>query len=1133
MRSRFPLLVFAVAVLAVSLAAFLFPRALPIVALEQTLTRETALARADSFLRAHALAPAGARMAVQFGGDDSLRTFIELAGGGHDSLNALVRGRDVAPYAWAVRAFVPGNPREARVDLAPDGRIIGFERTLAEADTLPALAVDSARRLAELVLGGWIHADRTDRWTLVSSSFETQKTSGRVDRTFTFERTDRRVSGAPIRAEVVIAGDTPSEVRPFVEIPQSFQRRYGEMRSWNQLLSLLASLGILAVAILGIVALSRYARTHVARWREPMVVGGVIGVLTLAAALNELPGSWFWYDTAMSPTTFRLTQWMAALTFGITTGLMTGFTLAAAEGATRQAFPRHLDWWKLWRYRGTREVGSQVLGGYAVASVAFAYVAVFYLVTRTLFGWWVPSEVLDDPNQIASPMPWVSGIAISLNAGVWEEALFRALPLSLLSLWVGQRPGRRWWMAGGVVVTALVFGFAHSDYESWPPYSRGVEIFLDACFWAVLFLRFGLLLTVVAHVVYDAVLFGIFAASGSAPAYRVTAAIILLALLAPALVVLWRRLRQGGFTTAPEEARFGAWVPGAVEEPVWAEEPARVARVFTARARRLAVAAGALGLAVAIGQPLEFPLGPAFTARRAHVTQTADSMLRAHGGDPARWDRRLATIGNDTLQGWSRFLREHELTGEAQRFAATYVPATWWVVRYVNTTGTAAHRTEEWRVRVWPDGRPLDIRHLLPDSARRDTADAAAVRSTARLALARIGVDTLMLSETNVRETARPARRDVRITYTDTSVTLPAGAAARAWVDIGGDEPLVARRGVELPEAFLRADRARETNRLVAFGVVSFLLLGVMIAGALLVRKRRPIVLDDDVPQTGRQAVVAVAMLAVLMLLSTVNSLPSQLYSYDTAEPWSNFLGSTALGFVAPLIFALVTFGLWRGLDALRRRVGVPMRPHEASPTMRADVLVAGIGLGGLAYALSGILTLLARQRLPSAPSTNLDALVPPLAGVPDLPGAAVMTVVMLALPMMVVAGITRRWAFRVLIAALVVALLGVAAWATGPSEGDVDPLLLAGGVVAAALLAAACLAWGSRAAWSWIVAALAFQALEGLRGATHAAVWEGRVAGALLVVFATALIVLIGRRVSATERRSFAAAEPTATQTR
>src|SRR6476659_10141627 len=121
--SRIALVIAAVAIGAAATAVWLFPRAMPIVALDQSLTRDVALTRADSFFRAHQIAPANARTAVRFHGNDSLRTFVELAGGGHDSLNALVRGRDVAPFIWTVRAFAPGNPREARVEFAPDGRI--------------------------------------------------------------------------------------------------------------------------------------------------------------------------------------------------------------------------------------------------------------------------------------------------------------------------------------------------------------------------------------------------------------------------------------------------------------------------------------------------------------------------------------------------------------------------------------------------------------------------------------------------------------------------------------------------------------------------------------------------------------------------------------------------------------------------------------------------------------------------------------------------------------------------------------------------------------------------------------------------------------------------------------------------
>jgi membrane protease YdiL (CAAX protease family) len=1120
--SRFAILVAVLAALAGATAAWLFPRALPIVALKQSLTRDVALARADSFFRAHSLAPAGARTAVRFEGNDALRTFVELAGGGHDSLNALVRGDDIAPFTWSVRAFVPGNPREARVSFAPDGRIIAFERKLAEADRRPAVSPDSGQRLAEHALDTWID-DRSDRWKLVSSSYETKKTSGRVDRTYTFERLDRRIGGAPIRVEVGIAGDTPARVRPFVEIPESFKRRYAEMRSWNSLLALLATLGILGVSIVGIVALSRFARERRVRWREPMMVGTVIGVLALAAALNGMPGNWFGYDTAMSPAAFLGLQFVLAVVVGLYTALLVAFTLAAAEASTRHAFPWHLDWWKLWRYRGTREVAARVGGGYAVAAIAFAYVAVFYLATRTLFGWWVPSELLDDPNQIASPMPWISGIAVSLNAGVWEESLFRALPLSLLSLWVGQRPRRRWWLAAGVVGSALIFGFAHASYQSWPPYSRGVEIFLDACFWAVLFLNFGLIVTVVAHFVYDLVLFGIFATSGTAVEYRITAAIILLALLAPALAVVWRWARQRRLIPAPEDARFAAWTPAAAEAPAAPFTP-RAAGVFSKRARGFALAAAAAGVIVAVARPPKPPLGRPFTADREHVVRTANSMLLAHGTNPAGWTR-LTRVGKDSLGAWPRFLTQHKLVSEAQRFASTYVPPTWWVVRYVHTSGTAAQRTEEWHARLWPDGRPLDLRHIVPDSARRDSADSATVRRIALASLAREAIDTSALQETEVKETARPARRDATVTYTDTTVKLPAGAAARTWVQLAGDEPLVARRGVELPEEFLRADRARQTNRAVIGGLTILLLLGLLVTGAIVVKRRRPIVIEDGTLDR-RSALILIGTLVLLAVLSDLNSLPSQLFKYDTAEPWSSFIGSTALGFLVVVPVMLIVYGLWLALSAMRRRVGIPMLAGEPSPSARNDMLIAGLGIGGIIYAMTQLDSLVPRAGIPPTPGTVLNNVAPFLAGITDIPENVLVGVTLVGIPILVVAGLTQRWSLRVLIAALIVALLGAFAWSVAPVT-DVDPVKVVLLIAGLAVVSMAIITWGAVSAWSWIVAALFYQALEGLREAAYGPVLQAKGGGALTFLIASALVALIARRSGYLYAKSFAWRSP------
>jgi hypothetical protein len=579
--------------------------------------------------------------------------------------------------------------------------------------------------------------------------------------------------------------------------------------------------------------------------------------------------------------------------------------------------------------------------------------------------------------------------------------------------------------------------------------------------------------------------------------------------LAPALAVLWRWVRQHGLTTAPEEARFAAWTRA--DERV-SDEPIvpREAGVFTTRARRLAMAAVVLGVIVAVARPPMPTLGPQFTADRQQALHTADSVLLSHGGNPAGWTR-LTGTGNDTLAAWPRFLRLHKIVRDAQKFAASYEPPTWWTVRYVHTAGTAAQRAEEWRVRLWPDGRPLDVRHLIPDSASRNSADSSGLRRIALTALAGEGVDTSTLQESEVKEDQRPQRRDVTVTYTDTAVKLPDGAAARAWVQIAGDEPLVARRGVELPEAFLRADREQQTTRMLLGGAGFVLFFGLMVTGAILVKRRRPILVDDG-GLDRRQTIMLVGVLVVLATLSGLNALPTQLFRYDTTHTWGNFLGNIALGFVLSVPLILIVIGLWHALNALRRRVGIPMLPSGSSVTASNQMLMAGLGLGAVIFAVAHIDALFPRASIPATPATMLNSAFPMFVGIPEIPMVTLMMIVLLAIPLLVVALITRQWSLRVLCLVVMVALLGASAWTSGVA-GEADPVRAILGLVGVALMSVAIVAWGSLSAWSWIVGALAFQALGGLRNAAYGPEWQARGSGLLTVLVASALIAIVARR--------------------
>jgi hypothetical protein len=386
------------------------------------------------------------------------------------------------------------------------------------------------------------------------------------------------------------------------------------------------------------------------------------------------------------------------------------------------------------------------------------------------------------------------------------------------------------------------------------------------------------------------------------------------------------------------------------------------------------------------------------------------------------------------------------------------------------------------------------------------------VRRAARAALARAGLDTMSLAEVRLAEAERPARRDVTVTYTDSSAHLPAGAAAHAWVVLAGSDLLLVRRGVELPEAFLRADRDRETRRQVIAALLATLLAGAVIGGAIYVVKRRPALLPDGVLST-RGILALAGGLGALSLVQALDALPDALFQYDTSVPWTNFVSSTAVGLVLAVVPAIVATGLWMMLGAIRRRAGIPERPAVANTSRPNDLLVAGVGLGSM-FALAGLAaTTLSAAGVPPAPTTVLDRAVPALGDALGMPLSIVMSVAALAIPALVIVAMSRRAGVRALLGLLALALVGAVALASAPGRPDVS---LAGVLVGSALVAGSYAAlrwWAPLCAWAWILAALVQRGVTALHLLVHAPTTTERVAALVTIAVAAALGIVVVRR--------------------
>ncbi len=1228
MRSIRPLAVLLGALLCVAVTVGLFARAYPMVDAGLSLDRAGAVARARSLAAASGFAPAtGTDAAALFEGEDSLTTYVDFAAGGPDSVRALARSRDLPLYRWVVRLYRPGDVRETNVAFAPDGRTVGLARRIPEDEARPTVTDTAGRRAADEALARW-GSQQPAQWRLVGRSVVTQPRSGRVDRTYRYERVGRRIGAAPLRADVTVTGaatpevirggahtfagvaaqpllaaPTPGGAEPltvhvYADLPDAWARRYGEMRASNDTLATFPLLPLAAFALAAIGALVHYGRAGLVRWRPAAMIGGTVGLLMAAAGVNELPIAWFGYDTATAPLTFVVTRAIGALATGALAGLWVTVAVAAAEVCARRAFPAHYDWFAYPRFAGAPAIARRVLGGYALAAFGFAYVTVFYVTMRGAFGWWVPTGTLDDPNQIATPAPWVSAAGTAMFAGTWEEAIFRGVPLALLAFWAQRRyaadPGRRAVVLGaGVILTALTFGFGHANYPSWPAYSRGVELFLEAVLWAVLALRVGLPTTMIAHTLYDLTWFGLFALHGRGAAYRATGAAVLIAFAIPALVVAanwWQRRRAlaagltpaapprfadvtaalavaGDATVIPAEAGIDSslaparvvrgedrWTPasaGATEHdgrtPADLREhvgggtatgPTSIVPVDARvgpRTRTAAAVVIALAAVVALFAPSSAPLGPPFTASRARVAFAADSALRARGVDPARWDRTLIVVGatNDrALRFFRESLGRAAVIPLAQQLGATYLAPTLWQARYVRRLAGRDVRREQWEVAVAPDGRVRVVSHLVADDAPGAAPTADSARALAAAAVRTRGYDPARLREAEFRQTARPHRLDTDVDYIDPAVILPGGATARVDVTLAGNEPVRVARDLRLPERWLLADQRRASTQGLIGGLAGLALVGLLFSLTIRgARTGRPLL----PAAVGRRALVIIgAAVAALTLARAALRLPDRLADWDTTVPWANFVTTQVLNTVlGAVLAAALTVALWLLADSLRRRASVPILPTpdagSAGHPVRDGVLL-GLALGTALPALAGLGDFARTAAgIPNAPSTTLDVLLPWAGPTVALLGG-LLNAPLAALPALAVVAGAHTARVRWLVLAAVTALTVVAAWAAADATLGGWTLAL-GAVVSVAIVAAVVWAFG-RAVLPWFVAVPAGSLLAELRAARAAANGTDRVGALIGALIAAALIVATYRfatRMARTRSQPSTAAVPAA----
>jgi hypothetical protein len=893
--------------IALALAAYRgFPLAFSLVSVDISMDRNHALAAAREIAAKDHLGPTDAREAASFSLDDETQTFVELEGGGKAAFTAMLRDRLYLAYTWRVRHFREGEVNETTIAFAPDGRPYGFVEKIKEDAPGAALDRAAAQQIAE--------RDAATEWGVDFSPYrllehgQTRRPAGRVDHTFTYERASPTLNEGRYRLRLVVSGDRLTEVTPFVKVPEGFVRRYDSMRSANTTLGLVSVIGMVVLYGLGGMGVGLFLmlRLRWVIWRPAALWGIGISLVQTLVAVNEWPLVWMDYDTAVTRTLFFTEQLMGLAASFVAFSLIYTVSFMTAETLTRRAFGSHPQFWRVW----SRPVGAsvEVLGrtvaGYLLVTVFFAYDVALYVVATHRLGWWSPSEALFHPDVLAAYMPWFSAIANSLQAGFWEECLFRAVPIAGAAL-IGERLGyRRSAIVVAFVVQAIVFGSGHAPYPNQPFFARPVELILPSIGFGLLYLYFGLVPGIILHFTFDTTWFALPLFVAHAPGIWIQRVMVVAVVLVPLWVVLWRRAQVGRWTTIEDADRNAAWTPS-VEAPrvVPPVQPA-VARGITTGVERLWLGLGAAGLvACVLAAAVHGPIA-GLPISREQALDVAKRALADRGAVlPPSWQ--FLSLPDDGSGGPQEFVSE--TAGEARRraLAGSFLGRPRWNVRVVTFEGDVAQRAEEWHVFVTADGQARQIVHELPEARSGAALDEASARLLAQQAIAdRLHLDAARgdVKEISATPNRLPARTDWTFIFVDTTVPpLPQGEP-RVRVVLSGDELTSVGRFIFVPEAWERRASSVGTRNLIIQAALSLVPSGTMMALAVLA-----VVAWSRRRFAPRLFLIALAQFLLVSIAAFANRWPAEIASLSTSQPYALQIGGLiGAGSVALLIAAAV-----------------------------------------------------------------------------------------------------------------------------------------------------------------------------------------------------------------------------------
>jgi len=442
-------------------------------------------------------------------------------------------GKKVPVWYWKVRFFRYFKKKEYVVHIDPSGRVIKFLRVISDDDPGGGLSVSGGKEKALKFLKE--RGIETDNLVLIEQGGEPLK--NRTDRLYIFKEKDFELAGAFLCYGVKFQGEEPGYYSNYIYIPQKTKLAWKEEDKKGDLLVNIANL-LTFFMVLGIIIYT-YFHGIAFRWKFAVVIAVGVMLVVLLEQVNSLALAKSGYSTDLSRFSFWTHVWLSILRALVLYGIISFF--AGSLGVSLQEDGgKGGNGGNTILILGGAKIPLNIIIGYAVALIVLGYDVLFYFWGKKYFGVWTPLDISYD-NILSTPLPWVNALFAGFSAAALEEIFFRMCGISFLKRLLKRfnfLQKYRLDVIIAVVIPAVIWAALHCNYPQEPFYIRAVELTFVGILLGWIYLKYGILSTIVSHYCLNAVYGSTLLLKSGNPYFIISGYITIGLMLIPAIFAL-------------------------------------------------------------------------------------------------------------------------------------------------------------------------------------------------------------------------------------------------------------------------------------------------------------------------------------------------------------------------------------------------------------------------------------------------------------------------------------------------------------------------------------------------------------------------------------------------------------------